>query len=179
MLNEFGVNLEKDIVVITTDGCSMMKKLGRSISSLHQLCYAHGLQLMIQDTFYQKHNEDIEIFSDGSGTDDEDNTTTLDDDCDDDFSDDGLDISGPADSVNALALNVDIIDTVNKVRRVVKIIKRSPLKNETLQRYVREKYPNGLNMILDCKTRWSSLVNMLERILQIKVPTQKALLDLN
>ena len=34
-------------------------------------------------------------------------------------------------------------------------------------------------MILDCKTRWSSLVNMLERILQIKVPTQKALLDLN
>ena len=178
-LNEFGVNFEKDIVAITTDGCSMMKKLGRSISSLHQLCYAHGLQLMIQDTFYQKHNEDIEIFSDGSGTDDEDNTTTLDDDCDDDFSDGGLDISGPADSVNALALNVDIIDTVNKVRRVVKIIKRSPLKNETLQRYVREKYPNGLNMILDCKTRWSSLVNMLERILQIKVPTQKALLDLN
>ena len=71
------------------------------------MCYTHGLQLVIQDTFYQKHNEDIEIFSDGSGTDDEDNTTTLDDDCDDDFSDGGLDISGPADSVNALALNVD------------------------------------------------------------------------
>ena len=83
-LNEFGVNFEKDIVAITTDGCSMMKKLGRSIASLHQLCYAHGLQLVIQDTFYQKHNEDIEIFSDGSGTDDEDNTTALDDDCDDD-----------------------------------------------------------------------------------------------
>ncbi|KAI6650007.1 hypothetical protein LOD99_6222 [Oopsacas minuta] len=52
------------------------EKLGRSIASLHQLCYAHGLQLVIQNTFYQKHNEDIEIFSDDSGTDDEDNTTT-------------------------------------------------------------------------------------------------------
>ena len=157
-LNEFGVNFEKDIVAITTDGCAMMKKLGRSIASPYQLCYAHGLQLVIQDIFYQKHNEDIAIFSDGCGTDDENNRTTLDHDSDDDLSD-GLDISGHADSGNALALNLDIIETVNKVRRVVKIFKRSPLKNETLQKYVREKYPNGLNMILDCKTRWSSLVN--------------------
>ena len=57
-------------------------------------------------------------------------------------------------------------------------LKRSPLKNEILQRYVKEIYPNGLNVILDCKTRWSSLVNMLERIIQIKLPIQKALLDL-
>ena len=48
-----------------------------------------------------------------------------------------------------------------------------------LQKYVREKYSNGLNVILDCNTRWSSLVNMLGRIVQIKVPTQKVLLDLN
>ena len=68
---------------------------------------------------------------------------------------------------------------MNKVRRVVKIFKRSPLKNETLQKYLREEYPNGLNMVLDCKTCWSLLVNMLEIIVQIKVPTQKALLDLN
>ena len=34
-------------------------------------------------------------------------------------------------------------------------------------------------MILDCKTRWSSLVNMLERVVQIKVPIHKALLDFN
>ena len=64
----------------------MMKKLGRSIASLHQLCYAHGLQLVIQDILYQKHYEDTQMFSDGIGTDDEDNLTTLDDDCVDDFS---------------------------------------------------------------------------------------------
>ena len=34
-------------------------------------------------------------------------------------------------------------------------------------------------MLLDCKTRWSSLVNMLERIVQNKLPIQKALLVLD
>ena len=29
-LNEFGVDLESDIVAITTDGCVMMKKTGTS-----------------------------------------------------------------------------------------------------------------------------------------------------
>ena len=43
---------------------------------------------------------------------------------------------------------------------------------------MKEVYPNGLNLILDCKTRWSSLLDMLERIVRIKVPVQKALLDL-
>ena len=45
--------------------------------------------------------------------------------------------------------------------------------------YVGEKHPNGLQLILDCKTRWSSLLNMLKRVLKIRVPVKKALLDLN
>ena len=42
------------IIAVTTDGCSTMKKFGRLIPTLHQLCYAHGLQLVIHDVFYQK-----------------------------------------------------------------------------------------------------------------------------
>ena len=82
------------------------------------------------------------------------------------------------DPQNALAINFDISKMVTKIRRIVKIFKRSALKNETLQTYVKENYPNALNVVLDCKTRWSSLVNMLERTIQIKLPIQKALLDL-
>ena len=96
----------------------------------------------------------------------------------DDFNDDGCIVSESMDPQNALALNFDISKIVTKVRRIVKIFKRSPLKNETLQTYVKETYPNGLNVVLDCKTRWSSLVNMLERTIQDKLPIQKALLDL-
>ena len=32
----------------------MMKKVGKLIPALHQLCYAHGLQLVIHDIFYKK-----------------------------------------------------------------------------------------------------------------------------
>lgn len=52
-LNEFGIDFEKDIMAITTDGCAMMEKLGRLVSPFQQLCYAHGLQLVIQDVFYR------------------------------------------------------------------------------------------------------------------------------
>ena len=76
-------------------------------------------------------------------------------------------------------LRIDIDGVVNKVRIIVELFKRSPLINEVLQTYVREKHPNGLQLILDCKTRWSSLLNMLERILKISVPVKESLLDLN
>ena len=53
-LNEFGIDFETDIVGLTTDGCAMMKKVGKLIPALHQLCYAHGLQLVIHDIFHKK-----------------------------------------------------------------------------------------------------------------------------
>ncbi|KAI6658832.1 hypothetical protein LOD99_15157 [Oopsacas minuta] len=173
-LKEFGIEFETDVISITTDGCSMMKKLGKIIPTNQQLCYAHGLQLEIQDVIYQKQlSETEEIYSSTSETDeDEDEDMEM----FDDFNDDGFIVSESMDPQNALALNFDISKIVTKVRGIVKIFKRSPLKNETLQTYVKEIYPNGLNVVLDCKTRWSSLVNMLERIIQIKLPIHKALL---
>ena len=44
-LVEYDIDFETDVVAVTTYGCSMMRKLGRLIPTLHQLCYAHGLQL--------------------------------------------------------------------------------------------------------------------------------------
>lgn len=52
-LNEFGVSLEHDIIAATTDGCSMMVKLGTLLSSYHETCIAHALQLAIKDVFYK------------------------------------------------------------------------------------------------------------------------------
>lgn len=48
-LSEFGLFLDDDVVNITTDGASVMTKVGRLISPLQQLCYAHGIQLSIID----------------------------------------------------------------------------------------------------------------------------------
>ena len=131
---------------------------------------------MIHDLFYQKHNSSTEgSYSNSSETEE------YDEELFEELDVDGLTVIGDLDTEqeNILMLRFDIDGVVNKVRKIVKLFKRSPLRNEVLQTYVREKHPNGLQLILDCKTRWSSLLNMLERILKISVPVQKSLLDLN
>jgi len=68
---------------------------------------------------------------------------------------------------------------INKVRKVVKMFKRSLTKNnDTLQPYVKRAFGKEPSLILDCRTRLSSLVDMLARFLQLCGPVQKALLDL-
>ena len=130
---------------------------------------------VIHDVFYKKTTVCPEKIShDSSETDECENDETVDEEEDSD----GLTILGTEQEI-ALMLNLDISHIVNKVRRVSKLFKRSPLKNEILQNYVKEKHSNGLQLILDCKTRWSSLLNMLERIVEIQIPVQKTLLDLN
>ena len=106
-----------------------------------------------------------------SGTDEDENIS-------DDEEDGGCTVQIGREQENRIGLSYDISDIVTRVRQIVKLFKRSPLKNETLQNYVKEIYPNGLNLILDCKTRWSTLLDMLERIIKIKLLVQKALLDL-
>lgn len=65
-----------------------------------------------------------------------------------------------------------------KVRKVVKIFKKSPTKDDLfLQKYVKEDKGKELSLILDCHTRWNSLLSMLERFYNLKVCIDKALID--
>ncbi|GBP72417.1 hypothetical protein EVAR_33108_1 [Eumeta japonica] len=57
-LKKFEIDLDEDIVAITTDGASVMVKTGSLVPAFQQLCYAHGLQLGILDVLYKK-NESI------------------------------------------------------------------------------------------------------------------------
>jgi len=68
---------------------------------------------------------------------------------------------------------------IDKVRKTVKIFRKSPTKNdEILQPYVKKDHSRELNLILDCKTRWNSLLDILSRFKNLRVPIQKALIDL-
>ena len=53
-LKMFGLDLKQDIVSITTDGASVMTKVGRCIEAEQQLCYAYGVQLAVLDVLYKK-----------------------------------------------------------------------------------------------------------------------------
>ena len=61
--------------------------------------------------------------------------------------------------------NVEIENVVKKVRKVVKIFRKSPAKNEVLQKYVLLEQNKELSLVLDCKIRWSSMYEMVERFI--------------
>jgi hypothetical protein len=46
-LSEFGLNIHHDIISATTDGASVMLKLGRLAPFLHQVCLVHGFHLAV------------------------------------------------------------------------------------------------------------------------------------
>jgi hypothetical protein len=53
-----------------------------------------------------------------------------------------------------------------KIKTVVKLFRRSPTKNdEVLQKHVIDEFKKELTFILDTKTRWNSLLDMLARVL--------------
>ncbi len=72
----------------------------------------------------------------------------------------------------------DIYKIVLDVRKIVKIFKNSSIKNNKLQECVVSKKGKRLNLILDSKTRWSSMEAMLNRFLEVEIEIRKTLIDL-
>lgn len=186
-LQENGLSLSNNIVVITTDGVSPMVKIGKLIKVNQQLCLAHAIQLAIISVIY-KQNENVEITTDNNNECEEISDLK---DCDEDYLDIGdelkefngeilgnnLVITTNCSSTDDYMLNEQII--INKVRKTVKIFRRSPTKNDSaLQKYVIADFGKEIALVLDCKTRWSRLFNMLECFYKLKNCIQKALIDL-
>src|ERR1043165_4052524 len=67
-----------------------------------------------------------------------------------------------------------------KIRKIVVLFRKSPTKNDKiLQKYVVEQFGKEKSLILDTKTRWNSLVHMIERFVLLKSCIMKSLIDLN
>lgn len=52
-LTSFGLDFDCDIIGITTDGASVMVKVGKLLPCYQQLCFAHGIQLAVVDVLYK------------------------------------------------------------------------------------------------------------------------------
>ncbi len=233
-LKIFGLSLSDDIVGICTDGASVMCKVGKLIDAKQQLCYAHGVQLAVIEVLYKKQRgqrdfrerdegtvdegdaevdaDEAEISESGESAENEDNDINESGDLDDDGQLEILDGTDNGDfEFDAVAdLSDQYQNVVTKVRKIVKIFRKSPTKNDDiLQKYVtvigkdkdsidadaanstsdsntsdrkRESTSSTtseLNLILDVRTRWSSLLAMLERFQKLRTAIQKALIDVN
>lgn len=162
-LIEFDLNLE-DVISLTTDGASVMVKMGKLFGGLHQLCLAHGIQLAVFHVIYKASTATPAIYYDDSDTDDEGVEEN----------NDGVFVEVPKISEPDIMYK----DAIHKLRSLVKTFKKSPMKNDLLQKYSAEEFGRSLDLILDCKTRWNSLHDMIERFLKLKSCVMKTSLDL-
>lgn len=168
-LKSFNLDIKDDIIDITTDRASMVAKVGRLMPCYQQLCYAHGIQLLYKKIFgarvIRRNTNTICQFN-------------MSDDEDDDVEDEesGLSVTSSLPSVEVV---LNYRDLIAKVRKAVKIFKKSPTKNDIyLQKYVQKEHGKRLELILDCKTRWNSLLNMLERFYNLRLCISKVLIDI-
>ena len=183
-LQLFGLDLDKDVVSSTTDGASVMKSFGRMTSPQHVQCMSHGIHLAVCDVLYQAKDVDVpsqpkrlkvneERDKDGNDDGDDDG-----DGGDGDGDDDGDD--GDGDNENDVDLSPDYESIIEKVRSLVRTFKYSPVKNEeNLQRYVVQSNGQEYSLFLDCKTRWSSILTMLQRFRYLKKELECALIQIN
>ncbi|GFT53265.1 BED-type domain-containing protein [Trichonephila clavipes] len=185
-LQEFGITTEKHIVACVTDGASMMVKFGKIMSCEYHLCYAHAIHLAVCDVLY---NEQIDLVEktvevEDKSHEEEDNgeSEELAEDLDK-----ALDLEFESGVGTDALFHVtyaeknsitNINETIKKIRNVVKLFRKSPIKNDILQKNVKEEFGCEKMVCLDTKTRWNSLLSMLEISLEIKSAISKALIDI-
>ena len=205
-LFEFGLDFQEDIFASITDGAQVMKKFGRISPANHQLCYLHALHLAVSDVYENRslnvvplakmegHSSDLfnelpnfagTAYSDSdSGEDTESNDGSEEGEqnvvptC---FARDANDSFPYRETFNSLqpALRKNYREIIDNVRTVVKLFRKSPMKNDKLQLYVKEQFGKELALKLNVKTRWHSMCEMLERFLNIRLAVAKALIDFN
>jgi hypothetical protein len=160
-LSEFGLDLTKHIVATVTDGAAVMRKMGELMDVEHQICNAHGLHLAVIDVLYKKKSAFSMEESASEESDEED------------------EVEGSTQVAEDMELQEDFGIIINKIRKVVKTFKRSPLKNDLLERLCEEEKQKKLVMILDTRTRWNSMLAMVKRFLEMKEVVKKALIELD
>ena len=182
-LEDFGITLERHVVALVTDGASIMCKVGRIAPCDHVICLAHTLHLAVSDVLYKKKrkaNEEVpEEECEISFDEDVLEECESGDECDlmpDD--DEGClreaEMEGEVDSLSST-----IEPAVNKIRKIVRKFRKSPVKNDQLQKSVKLKFGKELTLMLDCKTRWSSLCSMIERFLKLEPVVNEVIDELN
>ena len=174
-LHEFGLKME-NIVAATTDGASVMKSFGRMICCVHQLCFAHGYHLAVTDFLYARQN----LFE-GLEKERENNNTGSDSESSSEEEMEEVD-EGAVDLVETEAIGVElqqfVAEVIGKVRTVVKMFHKSPLKDEILQKHIQAQLNIELKLILDSKTRWNSLLEMIKIFVRVEKCIRMALVEI-
>ena len=116
-------------------------------------------------------NETLEVSIDESDTESDDE--------DDEFGEIEIDDIGDKYEEKKVEIVDDFKSLIHKTRKIVTLFRRSPLKNEILQKYVVPDFKQERQLLLDVKSRWNSLAMMLERFYEMGNCVEKALVDID
>ena len=169
---KFHLNLDNDIVATITDRASVMMNFGKTTTSIHIACLAHAIHLCICDILYKKNT----IMGDLKNSCDEDD----DDENEDDDGDEDSDFFENQDfDQEAPKLVPELGKAVSKVRKIVKLFHKSPVRNDgSLQPQIKLSFGKEKVLFLDCKTRWNSLLQMLKRFYELRKEVKIAVVQL-
>ena len=127
-LNEFGINIDKHVVALISDGAAVMICAGKKLDVEHQVCLAHDIHLAVVKSLYVNNSNsdnclpksvisDIDMDSESSGSEDESKSDIF-----------SINTDSEVDSQAPVILQCDNIQKVlNKVRTISCAFKRSPL----------------------------------------------------
>ncbi|GFX75944.1 uncharacterized protein TNCV_2239151 [Trichonephila clavipes] len=149
------------------------------MSCEYHLCYAHVIHLAVGDVLYNKQIDlvDNTVEVEDKSHEEEDNGESEELAEDLEF-ESGVGIDALFHVTYAEKNSItNINETIKKIRNVVKLFRKSHIKN-ILQKYVKEEFGCEKMVCLDTKTRWNSLLAMLEIFLEIKSAISKALIDI-
>ena len=121
------------------------------ICCAHQPCFANGYHLAVTDFLYARQN----LFE-GLEKERENNNTGLDSEFSSEKKMEEID-EAAVDLAETEAIGVElqqfVAEVIGKVRTVVKMFRKSPLKDEILQKNIQAQLNTELKLILDSKTR--------------------------
>lgn len=69
-------------------------------------------------------------------------------------------------------LDFEVIDLLKKVQKLCKKFRKSNVENDALQEEVRIVFGKDLQLKIDCKTRWHTILSMLERFWKLRYEGQ-------
>lgn len=184
-MQDNNLNIDKDITSITTDGASVMQKVGRLLPCNQQLCFAHAIHLAVINVLYNKANKTDELVAqtDTENVNIEEQGSDFEESEDEECIDVEDESGGLIEQIYNESEHVETEEfgfgfLIKKVRSIIKKFRFSRTSNDILQVYVKQEFGKELKLIIDTRTRWNSLVEMLERFNQLKSCVRKALIDI-
>lgn len=189
-LSDFEVQLS-DVFAIATDGAATMKKFGKLTKRNHVICMAHAIHLAVVSVLYKCTKPLADSINGDTCEEDEENiysfaTPLMEQSGLEEQSENDSDFEEESEAMYSdtpisetpdveCEMNSTLGQMISNVRKTVRTFRNSALKTEVLMKYS----VGATKLIIDVKTRWNSLLAMLERVSSLKDSIRKAMIDLN